>query len=195
LQPIRRKLTVRVFSLAALALLLTAVGVPACSSSRVIAQGGSVCDQCGACEESRPVTSANHVLGTIDYPDPPPTGGDHNPCWATWGVHDEIVQPENWVHNLEHGGIVFLYRSPDALGTSGTDGSAAGGTLADIDALVQRLPRTLVTEYAALPKAFAVVAWGHRLVSDCVDLKAAQDFYTEHFNQGPEDIPDDPSCN
>jgi hypothetical protein len=156
-----------------------------------------VCDRCGACEESIPPASANHVLGPIDYPDPPPTGGDHNPCWATWGVHHDVVSPENWVHNLEHGGVVFLYSSRAALDSAGAAdaGDAGRDALPEIDALVEELPRTLDTQYGALPKPFAVVAWGYRLVSDCVDLDAAADFYAAHFNQAPEDIPSDPSCN
>ena len=141
------------------------------------------------------MTSANHVLGTIDYPDPPPVGGDHNPCWAKWGVHDDVVAPENWVHNLEHGGVIFLYRSSSGASPVGDAGTMDTGAVSRIDAVVRLLPRTLSTEYAALPKAFAVVAWGHRLVSDCFDEKAAEDFYAEHFNQAPEDIPDDPTCN
>ncbi|HEX4339562.1 MAG TPA: DUF3105 domain-containing protein [Polyangiaceae bacterium] len=185
-----RATTTSVFALA-----FALVASTACSSSSAPPRpvGGTVCDRCGACEESRTVTSANHVLGTIDYADDPPTGGDHNPCWATWGVHTDVLPPENWVHNLEHGGIVFLYRSHTELG--GDAGGVDGGTLSGIDALVQKLPRTLSTEYPPLPKRFALVSWGHRLVSDCIDLDAAQKFYTEHFNQGLEDIPDEPSCN
>lgn len=159
---------------------------------------GTICDRCGVCEQHIPPTSANHVLGPIDYPDPPPTGGDHNPCWATWGVHDDVVAPENWVHNLEHGGIVFLYRSKaelDAADATNAGDAGQGGTSAALDALVNRLPRTLSTQYSALPKTFAVVAWGYRLVSDCVDLNAATDFYDAHFNQGLEDIASNPSCN
>jgi len=52
-----------------------------------------------------------------------------------------------------------------------------------------------LTQYADLPKAYGVVAWGHRLVSDCMDEKAARDFYAKHFNHGLEDIPSDPTCN
>jgi hypothetical protein len=171
----------------------------ACSSSTASTSTprptGTVCDRCGVCEESIPPTSANHVLGPIDYPDPPPTGGDHNPCWATWGVHHDVVAPENWVHNLEHGGIVFLYRSLAALDSAAQVDSGQSDGLSELDALVERLPRTLDTQYSALPKTFAEVSWGHRLVSDCVDLDAAADFYAAHFNQGPEDIPDNPSCN
>jgi hypothetical protein len=179
-----------------IALSLIASLAPACSSSTrsTPRPTGTVCDRCGACEESIPPASANHVLGPIYYPDPPPTGGDHNPCWATWGVHHDVVAPENWVHNLEHGGIVFLYESRAAV--SSADAAAdAGDGVSEIDALVEKLPRTLDTQYSALPKAFATVAWGYRLVSNCVDLNAAADFYTEHFNQGPEDIPDNPPCN
>jgi hypothetical protein len=134
-----------------------------------------------------------HIPTPIDYPDPPPTSGDHNPCWATWGVHDDVVPAERWVHNLEHGGVVFLYKNAAAL--SASDRSAAdGGTLGELTALVQRLPRTLLTQYDALPKNFAMVSWGHRIVSDCFDADAAETFYAQHFNQGREDIPDDPSC-
>jgi hypothetical protein len=174
----------------------------ACSSKTYATPGptGTVCDRCGACEESIHPTSANHVPGTIDYPDPPPTGGDHNFCWATWGVHHDVVAPENWVHNLEHGGVVFLYSSRTALDSSASDAQGdaqvdAGDALPEVDALVEKLPRTLDTQYSALPKTFAVVSWGHRLVSDCVDLGAAADFYAAPFNQAPEDIPDDPPCN
>jgi hypothetical protein len=30
--------------------------------------------------------------------------------WADWTVYDRPVPPEEFVHNLEHGGIVLLYR-------------------------------------------------------------------------------------
>ena len=128
------------------------------------------------------------MLGTIDYPDPPPAGGDHNPCWTTWGVHMDVVPVERWVHNLEHGGVVYLYR--DAAPDGGDD-----KTVTELTALVKELPRTVLTQYADLPKAYGVVVWGHRLVSDCMDEKAARDFYAKHFDQAPESIPDDPPCN
>jgi Protein of unknown function (DUF3105) len=141
------------------------------------------------CEESRPVSTAGHVFGTIDYPDPPPTGGDHNPCWATWGVHTDVVPTEQWVHNLEHGGVVFLYQA-------GEGGSLRPDEEAALTALVGRLPRTLLTAYPGpLNGRFAVIAWGHRLVSECLDVDADERFYAEHFDHAPEHIPDNPTCN
>src|SRR5262244_1701882 len=40
----------------------------------------------------------------------PPIGGPHYWVWANWGIHEEIVPRGYWVHNLEHGAVVFLYR-------------------------------------------------------------------------------------
>lgn len=142
------------------------------------------CDQ--TCEESVPISSATHIEGDIDYPSLPPAGGDHNGCWAPWGVHDLEVRPENWVHNLEHGGVILLYNCEDDCPTEVaalTDFSASHG-------------HTLLTPYAELPGRFAAVSWGHRLVSSCLDMDAIAAFYTSHVDRAPESVTSDPptSC-
>ena len=38
----------------------------------------------------------------------PPASGPHYPVWAGWGVSEEPIERGQWVHNLEHGGIVLL---------------------------------------------------------------------------------------
>jgi Cu-Zn family superoxide dismutase len=43
----------------------------------------------------------------------PPHSGPHYPTWELWGEHDSTVPRGNWVHNLEHGGIVLSYRCAD----------------------------------------------------------------------------------
>lgn len=141
--------------------------------------GPPVCTVCGACEEIVAVKSASHVPGPIDYPDPPPAGGDHDPCWTTWGPHPDLVPAANWVHNLEHGGVAFLYQCPD-----GCEEHAA-----DIEALsifASEVPQAILTSYDAMPKPFAVVSWGHRLVSECFDVSAALRFYARHVGDAPE---------
>ena len=139
---------------------------------------GGLCSECGACEETLPVTSALHVTGMVDYPDVPPVGGPHSACWGTWGVHDEPLKTERWVHNLEHGGVVFLYRCDE-----GCDAE-----IASLKGRVAAHDRTILTQYDALPKRFAALAWGWRLVSDCLDLTAFEAFYEEHYDRGPESI-------
>ncbi len=43
----------------------------------------------------------------------PPVSGEHYPIWARWQIHTDPLARGYWVHNLEHGGVIFLYR-PDA---------------------------------------------------------------------------------
>jgi hypothetical protein len=144
------------------------------------------CTACGGCPETQPVTGNTHLVGPISYPDPPPTSGVHDACWAKWGVHTEVVPARYWVHNLEHGGIVFLYNCPDGCDTD----------LERFTALAKANDHTLLTEYPELPTRFALVAWAHRLLSNCVDVPAFQAFYDANLNRGPEAIASNPgsSC-
>lgn len=135
-----------------------------------------ICTASGVCEEAVAVTSARHTTAPIDYPDPPPAGGDHSPCWTNFGVHTTEVADENWVHNLEHGGVVFLYACPT--------GCAAEQSA--LEAMANGRPFAVVTPYAEMTAKFAVVAWGHRLVSNVLDLDAFEAFYTSHVDRAPE---------
>jgi hypothetical protein len=141
-----------------------------------------ICTSCGDCDEHFSVSGAVHVRGDLGYEENPPVGGNHNPLWSNWGVHDEPVPDECFVHNMEHGGVILLYHCPE--------GCAA--EVAQLETFVADHPRTLLTPYAALPARFAVTAWGHRLVSDCLDLAAITQFYEAAFNQGPESVAGNP---
>jgi hypothetical protein len=145
-----------------------------------------LCSSCGGCEQVIEVVSTMHTNNPVTYPDPPPTSGPHNPCWGRWGVHDEPLAAERWVHNLEHGGVVFLYNCPD-----GCDQEVAA-----IKQLNQHRHRTIITAYAVLPTRFGVVSWGHRLLSDCFDLATFDAFYERNFDHGPESNanPPSPTC-
>ena len=148
---------------------------------------GSACTVCVHCEEEgRAIGPAPHVEGDIDYANAPPAGGTHNSCWATWGAHLDEVRPENWVHNLEHGGVVFLYGCPE--------GCAAA--IARLTTFADAHQRALLTPYRDLPTRFAYVSWGYRLMTDCDDPSAAQAFYETHLGHGLEDVASGPpvSC-
>jgi hypothetical protein len=138
--------------------------------------GEGICTADGACEQSVAVGAPQHLQGTIDYPDPPPAGGQHNPCWGDFGVHDEELPAENWVHNLEHGAVVYLHDCP-----GGCDAE-----LEQLSELVRERPFALLTPFPGLPTRFAVVAWGYRLESDELDLPAFEAFYEAHHDRGLE---------
>ena len=146
----------------------------------------SACDLCaGGCEQSAEGNlNGDHIEGGLTYEDPPPMGGDHDPCWAKWGVHTEEVGDEHWVHNLEHGGVVFLYTCPEGCADE----------IATLTGLVEGYgPTALLSPYAALPVRFAAVSWGHRLLQDCLDTDTMRTFYKEHVDQAPESTTASPS--
>lgn len=152
--------------------------------AQIKSESCAACDA-GCVQESLPNRGADHVSGDVDYEDAPPASGDHWACWAPWGTADAEVPPEQWVHNLEHGGVVFLYNCPD-----GCDADVA--TLTDF---VNALPtgRALLSSYTEMDSSFAAVAWQERLLLDCLDTDALWDFFEAHVGQAPEDVTSDPS--
>ena len=147
-----------------------------------------LCDACdGACAlDQETPSSAQHISGGLDYDDPPPFGGDHDPCWGPWGVHTTELPDENWVHNLEHGGVVILHNC---------DGCSE---VAELEAWVVGQPEgtVLISPYANLSTAFAAVAWGRRLMTDCGEVETMQAFYDLYVDQAPESVvaPPPSSC-
>ena len=170
--------------------LLACVSVPA-----PVATESVPCDYCGGdcVDETQTITSAKHVTGDVVYDDVPPTSGDHNACWADWGVHAEDPGDEHWVHNEEHGGVVFLYQPAScAASDSGEDRAADVAALAAVLDVASD-PRWVITPYASLPSAWAAVSWGHRWLMGCFDLGAMNAFFLENVGHGSEDLTADPS--
>jgi len=124
------------------------------------------------------LTSASHVEGGVDYPDLPPVGGDHEPCWAAYGVHTAELTDANWVHNLEHGAVVYLYNCPE--------GCAADVAVLESVAASALVDTTIVAPYSQMEAPFAAVSWGWRITLGCADESALLDFYNEHADQAPE---------
>ena len=145
------------------------------------------CAECGGeCQaDSFPETTRDHLPEPLDYDDAPPTNGDHADCWTAWGEHTEEVPDERWVHNLEHGGVVFLYNCPDGCADD----------LAALSAWTATLPagRWVLSPYSLMDSRFAAVAWRNRLLLGCLDLDAFQTFYDDHVGHAPEDATSDPS--
>ncbi|NQW61410.1 MAG: DUF3105 domain-containing protein [Deltaproteobacteria bacterium] len=167
-------------------------GTTSCLSPFVCNTDGSCtapCTACGgACDyESLNYASRNHIQTDLLYAGTP-AGGSHHLCWAPWGISTTPVGDEHWVHNLEHGGVAFLYRCT-------TDCSSEVAQLTDY---VSTLPvgTAVMSPEPMLNQRFTVVAWGYRLETDCLDLAAFEAFYIEHQGHGPEatTMPPPPQC-
>ena len=121
----------------------------------------------------------------ITYRANPPASGPHYPVWARYEEHATTVARGYWVHDLEHGGIVFLYRP-----------GAPAGVVDGLRAAYRALPndpacghkRALLTADPDLPTDTAVVAADFMLQAGCTDAAAIRAFVDARIGRGPEQV-------
>ena len=120
--------------------------------------------------------ASGHVEGTVDYPQTPPAGGEHNQVWLNCGVYDQPVPNENAVHSMEHGALWVTY-------DPGLDD-------AELSALRAKLPSTYVvlSPFEGLPSPIVLSGWNTQLqVDDADDPRIAQ-FLEEYWKS--QDVPE-----
>ncbi len=136
----------------------------------------------------RPDAGRDHVAeGTrVTYTEYPPTSGPHWPRWAAWGVHPEPVPEEAFVHNLEHGGVVLLYRCPPPCPE----------VVRQVEEIFGTLPRSkyghvkvVVTPNARIKSRFALLAWTRLDEFERFDAQRIARFVQAWQDKGPEDVP------
>ena len=177
---------------ATLLLLLGACGLSADKTPPADAKDTATGDPCNGHIITAPRRPSPHVPegSAIEWSTNPPTSGPHYAVWAKWDRQFTALARGNWVHNLEHGGVVFAYRC-DA-------GCDVAGTLAR---LVVALPddplctapirhRAQVVADPLLPNDgdVAAVAWGTYYLGTCADEPALTKFYTDHVGRAPENF-------
>lgn len=129
----------------------------------------------------------NHVSegSALTFRHNPPASGAHYPVWARYAEYTTPLARGYWVHNLEHGAVVFLYRPDTASATVDALRSVYRSLPADQEC---GLPRALLTPDPLMPRPIAVVAWDWVLDSDVVEPSAILDFVLSHRGNGREDI-------
>ena len=172
---------------------LILLGLVACTTSSNGGSGPFHPDaSCPVTIENPVVSSESHLdVGTmITYPNNPPAGGNHYPVWATWGVHANPVPRPYYVHNMEHGGVVLLYKCTDAASCTSAETflkSVMDAIKTDTNCAPPTRVRIVITRDDAIPTPFAASAWGWTYVSDCPDSPSLLDFVRTHYAHGPED--------
>ena len=145
------------------------------------------CDACGGdcLVETFEIGDRQHTLAEVTYETLPPAGGPHDPCWVPWAIYDHPIRTERWVHNLEHGGLVFLYNCPEGCADD----------IASLTAFVQSLPpgRAVMAPYAEMDSRVAALAWGVRMSLACVDTVTLQSFYDDTVAHAPENVTANPA--
>ena len=117
-----------------------------------------------------------HTPDAVEYPQSPPVGGEHNAVWQNAAFYEELVQNENAVHTMEHGGVWVTY-SPD-LPQEGKDG---------LRELVEGRDRLMASPYPDLPQDAPIVASarGKQLAVEGADDPKLQEF-VQSFRRGPQ---------
>lgn len=136
---------------------------------------------------------AEHVpIGTnVTYDSNPPSSGPHYPIWAAYQTYASPVPRPYYVHDLEHGAIVFVYQCPaGACSDVVTAMQSAADAIPD-DPLCSGegvRVRTVITPDPLLDVPVAAAAWGWTYKAECVDLPSLRQFALDHYGQGPEQL-------
>lgn len=135
------------------------------------------------------IEGSDHVAegSAIAYKSRPPSSGPHYPTWSqNFGLLDPPIPAGTWVHNLEHGVVVFLYNCP----------SGCADVVQQFRDLYAELPlgrnarggraRAIIESYSDMDHKIAAVAWGWVLELDEFDKDQLRQFYEARIDRGPE---------
>jgi hypothetical protein len=136
-----------------------------------------------------PLLGFNHVPtgSRIEYASCPPASGPHYsqagvaPVRPAYYGPDSGLGPGNWVHNLEHGFVVALYRCKDGTCPPETDLEAlrsfvAEGPVTQSSTACGYRSKVLAVRFDDMATPFAMVAWTRVLLMDSFDKSTALDF-------------------
>jgi hypothetical protein len=144
---------------------------------------------CGAAITTVPIEDSPHLApGTaIEWTTNPPATGPHYPVWARWEHYYADLSRAYWLHNTEHGGIVFLHRAADRADVAAELIATAGALPDDPHCAAPIRTRSLVAADPALPDdvEVAAVAWGTTYTATCIDDTLAE-FAREHAGRAGE---------
>lgn len=120
----------------------------------------------------------------VPYNTTPPTSGQHRGAGtAPWGIHDEALEPEMYVHNLEHGGIVIHHKG------------LPSSQLQDLEDLVDSYPDSgsgtgvILLANPDIEEPLVLTAWARMQECQRYDEKVVRAFVKEHCEKGPERFP------
>lgn len=126
----------------------------------------------------------------VSYRSYPPSSGTHYgtvPPVSSYVLHAEPVQPEFYVHALEHGSIVIVYncRPEDCEQLRRDLGSLYG----QVSRSKWGHVKLLITPDPSIDPGIVVLAWNRRLDLDRFDAEKIKAFYHAFVDRGPEDAP------
>lgn len=139
---------------------------------------------------SVPDEGHQHVVegGPLSSKHQPPSSGNHYPRPLPAGTYPIAQPPGNWVHSLEHGYVVMVYRC------SGAECADLNSQAKTIMATLPRDPKYnevkfIATPYQTMKPKIALLAWDKEQDMDSMDQDLIAGFYKIYLNHGREDLP------
>jgi hypothetical protein len=141
---------------------------------------------------------------TTSYTSCPPASGPHYsqgggiaPLPPAFYAADARIGPGNWVHNLEHGFVVALYRCADGVCPSNDVVSelrefVLNGPPTETAARCGYQSKVLAARFDDMATPFALVAWDHVLLLDSFDAQVGLEFARKWIEQPS--LPERVSC-
>lgn len=113
----------------------------------------------------------NHVQGAVDYPELPPTGGNHNAVPQQCAVYAEPIAPEHAIHSMEHGAVWITYAP-----------SLAERDVQQLTETVGGDPYLLMSPLPEQGSPIKLSAWGRQLSLDTAGDGRIDDFIRAYRN-------------
>jgi hypothetical protein len=177
--------------LVSFACLAGACGGDESQSSSALADAGAADGACTVEIAAHEVLTSPHIARSAYsdavYNSNPPSSGPHCDSWGAWRAYERPLPRCNWIHNLEHGGVVVTWNCarecPEVAGTLVGIARAAADVCAPA--------RVIVTPDLAAPTQVAAAAWGWTFRASCLDEAARvalHRFVSARLGYGPEQI-------
>lgn len=148
----------------------------------------------------QPDMGNQHVAGGafVQYLHCPPASGRHysgagiGPIRAQLYGPEEKTIPQGWIHNLEHGGLVLLYKCPgeacDAAGQAALEQLYREFPPSPLCGFERGQVSPVITRFDDMAWPYAALVWDVVLPLEAFDRQAVLDFYAayaERFNPEP----------
>jgi hypothetical protein len=137
----------------------------------------------------QPDQGRNHITGFVTYTYCAPASGPHINASGAGPIAPRVygpgdaVKPEGWIHNLEHGGLVVLYRGDSAGATA--DGQTQLRAFYDSfpNSPVCNMPKgvvgPVVARFDQMSTPFQAIVWGRVLPLETFDQAQVLAFYQQ----------------
>lgn len=134
-------------------------------------------------DEGRTHVANGEVINHSSYP---PASGPHFSNWSEWRFTEGSLDPGNWVHNLEHGGVVILYQCPQDCKNLKDNLKALFDKAKKSKYGYQKL---VIARDDKIDTQLAMMAWDRREKLTEFDEARMLAFYNAFVDRGPEDAP------